>query len=337
VSARWVWLALLLVGCVGCTTIDGETEDHTRLWGEVPTGLGRYLEVRLAEVDDESLQRDLLSAVRREFVRGGLFERVRYLRNDQPGSPLASELRIALLSRSHEQIFDLFEWDDAYIERYELAIELLDDGDKKVLGGHITGLGVDAVSDPEFVAKPKQEDVRLAALHDAAMKMSRALRQAANARAAKALETLPQIALGRPVAIAILGLDDDESARSRQGPVLVHHMRRCFPRLGKSFLLLPQEEIDLGLERAPVPVFLEIPSYRLEKVAAQLTLAGLFLVGKIEAQAGAVKAVIRAIDRTGTEVAKYEASAEGLGALPVVAAKLARGIAKRLQELEQGS
>ena len=68
---------LLSVGLTGCGSLSAATEDHTRLWGEVPTGLGRILEVRVGEVQNEGLRSDILQAVRREFVRGGLFDRVR--------------------------------------------------------------------------------------------------------------------------------------------------------------------------------------------------------------------------------------------------------------------
>ncbi|MGE0710099.1 MAG: hypothetical protein AB7N76_31660 [Planctomycetota bacterium] len=329
--------AALALACLsGCGSLSEATVDNTQLAGEVPTGLGRYLEVRV-DAPGEALQRELREAVRREFVRGGLFERVRDLEPGAARSPQVSELRVAVEARHHEQLFDLFEWTDAYVERYELTIELRDERDKQVLRGHITGLGVDAVSEPVFVDDAKREDVRLSALHDAAMKMSRALRQAANARAAKAYESLPQVELARPVGLALLGCDDDQSLRQLQSPVLLHHLRRAFPRLGKSYLLVAQTDLDAALEE-PVASFLDLPAHRLQPIAARLPQASLFLVGKVEAQAGEVRCTARVLDRKGAVVVTHEASASGLGALPVLAAKLARGIAQKLQALErQGS
>jgi len=335
---RIALLALALPLLAGCGTLNRATEDKTQLYGEIPTGLGRYLEVRVAGVEDEELRAELLGAIRREFVRGGLFEGVRILEGEQPGSAVASELRVSLEGRWHEQIFDLFEWTDAYVERYELAIELVDEKDDPVLAGHITGIGIDAVSDPDYVDRPKQEDVRLAALHDASMKMSRALRQAAGARVSKVLESMPQVKLSRPLGLAALGFDDEESARQRQGPILLHHLRRAFKKLHeRSFLLVSPEEIDLALEREELEDFADVEAYKLERVASHLPLASLLIYGNVEVVEGGVRATAVMVDRSGSEVVREEASAQGLGAVAVVAIKLARGLGKKLQELEKAN
>ena len=323
----------LCLSASGCGSLQAATKDHTHLWGEVPTGLGRILEVRVGEVKDERLRADLLEAVRREFVRGGLFERVRPIYEDGPGALGASELRIALAGSQSVELFDLFEFEDALVSRYELSIELLDEERRQVLGGHITGLGVDEVTDHEFLNDAKREDVRLASLDDAAMKMSRALRQAANTRASKVLQSLPRIDIGRTVGIAVLGFDDPSDATRLKGQGLGYQVRRIFPRLGPDYLVVKDEDVIDAMIRAELKENLfDLSPYRVEAVAAFLPGASLLLLGKVETRSDGLFVTGRLVDRRGVALVTHEVSASGLGSLPVAAAKLCRGLAEKLQD-----
>lgn len=321
----------------GCGSISAATEDHTRLWGEVPTGLGRILEVRVGEVKDDGLRSDILRAVRREFVRGGLFDRVRPVIDGQ-GSPGTSELRIAFAGESTDELFDLFEFEDAFVTRYELSIELLDEEDKQILGGHITGLGVDVVTEHDHLDDAKREDVRLASLDDAAMKMSRALRQAANARSNKVYDSLPKVDLPGAVGIAVLGFDDPEDANRLHGVGLSYQVRRLFPRLGPAWLIVKDEDVADAMIRAELTEKLfDLSAYRVEKLASFLPAASVLLVGKVDVRPEGLLVSGRLLDRSGKALVTHEVEAAGLGALPVAAAKLCRGLGQKLQALKGGA
>ena len=337
---RTLALCLALVASLvahGCGSLDAATKDHTRLWGEVPTGLGRILEVRVGEVEDEQLREDLLEAVRREFVRGGLFERVRPV-FQEGGAEGASELRIAFTGAQRIELFDLFEFEDALVSRYELSIELLDEERRQVLGGHITGLGVDEITDHEFLNDSKREDVRLASLDDAAMKMSRALRQAANTRASKVLQSLPRIDLGRTIGIAVLGFDDPSDATRLKGQGLAYQVRRIFPRLGPDYLVVKDEDVIDAMIRAELKESLfDLSPYRVEALAAFLPGASMLMVGKVETRTEGLFVSGRLLDRRGQALVAHEVSAAGLGSLPVAAAKLCRGLAEKLKALRSAA
>lgn len=318
----------------GCGSIDAATADHTRLWGEVPTGLGRILEVRVGEVEDEGLRADILQAVRREFVRGGLFDRVRPVVPGTQGSPGTSELRIAFAGESSDELFDLFEFEDALVTRYELSIELLDEQDKQILGGHITGLGVDLVTEHDYLDDAKREDVRLASLDDAAMKMSRALRQAANTRANKVYTTLPKVDLPGAVGIAVLGFDDSDDAARLHGIGLSYQVRRLFPRLGPAWLIVKDEDVTDAMIRAELTEKLyDLSAFRVEKLASYLPAASMLLVGKVDSRPEGLFVSGRLLDRSGKPIVTHEVEASGLGALPVAAAKLCRGLGEKLKGL----
>ncbi|MBL4846448.1 MAG: hypothetical protein JKY65_13045 [Planctomycetes bacterium] len=337
-AALWRPLLALLGSLIlaGCGSIDAATTDHTRLWGEVPTGLGRILEVRVDEVEDDQLREDILEAVRREFVRGGLFDRVRPVFTDRPVSPGTSELRIAFAGASSEELFDLFEFEDALVSRYELSIELLDEQNKQILGGHITGLGVDVITEHDHLTDAKREDVRLASLDDAAMKMSRALRHAANTRAHKVYEVLPRIDIPGAVGIAVLGFDDSEDSARLHGLALNYQVRRLFPRLGPAWLIVKDEDVTDAMIRAEITERLfDLSPYRVEKLASFLPAASMLLVGKVEIRPEGMFVTGRLLDRSGKPIVKHEVHASGLGALPVAAAKLCRGLAEKLRTLRE--
>src|SRR5690606_14926830 len=152
----------------------------TLLRGEVPTELGRILEVRL-EGGDEATQAGLVDALKRELVGRYLFDRVKQVPHDAPGrNAAASTLFVSVLSHELREVWDLFELQSGLAARVELGIELRDQLDAQVLDGHVTGVAADIVSDDEELARPeRREELRLAALHDASMKLSRALRRAA--------------------------------------------------------------------------------------------------------------------------------------------------------------
>jgi len=321
--------ALLLLN--GCTTLSSATRDETRLRGEVPTALGRVLEVQIEGVEGAD-RLALMRALERELITGDLFDRVTEVpeQAEQLRAPVAT-LSVTLGEGSSRQLFDLWTLNDAFVARFELEIELHDDSGQSVIEGHITGVAADDVTDPEHLDPAKREDVRLAALQDAAMKMSRALRQAANARVNQAIESLTRITLAPgvgPVGLAVIGFDDDSGAQQRSGTLLAAHLTDALGRLGPELELTPVAEARRAIERASrLPErFSEVAPYELEELVLNLPKASLVVVGRMWRSGAQVSAQARLLDREGREVSSFEASAEGLGAMRIVAIKLAREI-----------
>ena len=338
---RFAWLLLVpaLAFAAGCTTITKATKDKTRLRGEVPAGLGRILEVQLSGFDDAT-RVELASAIEREFVAGNLFERVRELDADRASGGLTSLLVVKKVESSVDDLVDVFNFESAHIARFEMTIDLQDERGRQVLGGHISGIGVDSVTESEFLNAEKRSDVRVAALHDASMKMSRALRQAANARADKALETLTPIRLPQgfgTLLVAVLGFDDGKAARRRQGPEMALHVSNALGKLGEGVVVLPAATVRRALEREPdvTNAFVTLHKKQVERLVPHLGGASLFVVGKVSRSGGVVRAEVRVVSRLSAEMVKFTAEAKGLGALRVVAVKLVRGIGQALEKRAQ--
>lgn len=331
----WVSAALALV-VSGCSTFAVATKDSTRLRGEVPTGLGRILEVR-AEGGDAWTRRALQDAVRREFVSRDLFDRVKVV---DPGSlvhnPAASTLWVTVLeSELTPELIDLFEMDQANTCRYELEIDLRDQADRDVIYGHVTGVSFDTVTEGHLQGD-RPVDLRIAALHDAAMKMSRALRHAATSRGAKALDRLPRVRLASgvgPVPVVTLGLDDPTG--ERLGDDLSDLVQLALRRLGPEVDPVPRSEIEEGLRRlkSPIDSYWDVAAFELEEVRREVGRGDVYVIGRVRVASDRIVATVRILETDGTELAREEVSAVGLGALRVVAAKIARLVATSLPDL----
>lgn len=333
-------LLLALLPLSGCMSLGRATHDETRLRGDVPAGLGRALAVRVDGAPDGETEGELLRALEREFTGQDLFDRVEPLAAGAAGPTGGSSgLWVTVLSASAEDVFDMIQLETAFVARYELEVELRDRAGAFVLGGHVSGVGADPVTDDEFLQGEKQTDVRLAALNDAAAKMSRALRAAAASRATKAMESLPKLTFPPgvgPIGVAVLGFDEDEGARRRRGGLLRDKLGQALRKLGAELEVTPEVDVARALEHEEPGSLFQITSYQLDGLVQRLPRVRLFVVGRLSLVGGKVATTIRVLDPTGTPVTEVSADAEGLGALPVVAVKLARRIAEWLGEHPPG-
>ena len=335
---RLIPVIIMLPALLGCVTIDTATRDETRLKGEVPSGLGRTLAVRIDGGAPET-QAGLIQALEREFVSQDLFDRVVQLDREEATARATglSSLWVTLLGESSESVLDVWNFADAFVARYEIQIELRDEQGQLILQGHVSGIGADDVSDDDFVDADKQEDVRRAAQRDAATKVSRALRRAANARATKAMQNLYELRLSPgvgPVDVAVLGFDDEAAARRRRGGLLRQHMIQALSKLGPEISVFDDKRVQRALEREAPASLHGISSFELDRIAQQLPGPRYFVVGRVALLGGRVTAEVRLLDARGEELQAKQAVAEGLGAIPVVAVKLTRRLSEGLKELE---
>ncbi len=81
----------------------------------------------------------------------------------------------------------------------------------------------------------------------------------------------------------------------------------------------------------------DLSAYRVEKLASFLPAASVLLVGKVDARPEGLFVSGRLLDRSGKALVTHEVQAAGLGALPVAAAKLCRGLGLKLQALKGGA
>ncbi len=330
--------ALLSAPLAGCSTLGSATEDHTLLRGEVPIELGRILEVRI-EGGDEATRLGLVDALSRELVSRDLFDRVKPVPHDAPGrNAAASTLFVSVLSHELREVWDLFELQSGLAARVELAIELRDQLDAQVLDGHVTGVAADIVSDDEELERPeRRQELRVAALHHASMKLSRALRRAAQRRGHEAMARLPDLRFPRgvgPVTVVVLGVDDPSGGR-RRGHSLTDALQEAFGRLGAEVEVVPRPEVRRAIAKRDTPLtsYWEIARYELDELARELGRGDYAVVARIELGGDRVKASGKLLDRRGETVATAEGSAVGLGAVRVVAAQLAGRLGTRLAQL----
>lgn len=340
VPTRRVLAALVLLA--GCSSIQEAAEDRTRLTGTVPVGLGRILEVRV-EGTDERTARDLVGAVRTEFEGRDLFDRIEAAPpapaegGPAPARGHAARLELAVLDFRAGEVFDSWQIETGYVVRYDLSALLRDPSGGVVLEGTVTGVAVDAVSDTDLLEPARRDDMRVAALFDAASKLSRALRRAADDRARDARGGLARITLPPgtgPVQVAVLGFDDEVSARRPRGPVLAEHLAEALVGLGPDVAVVPREEVGRALEDEDTKLA-DLEGARLAPITAKLS-ARLFVVGRVVSSGGRVSAEARVLDRQGKVLLVHSAAAEGLGALRVVAVELARAIGRSLVESPPG-
>jgi hypothetical protein len=103
-------------------------------------------------------------------------------------------------------------------------------------------------------------------------------------------------------------------------------------RLGADFDVTPHPESQRAVEREPpTKGFLDIADYEVVHIGRHLPDTRVFVVGRLQLTGGRVDAEARVIDRKGKVLLAREASAEGLGALPVVAITLAERLGEGLQ------
>lgn len=334
----------VVLALAGCTSIDEAAIDRTRLSGRVPTGLGRILEVSIAGVttDDPAARDtagDLLTALRTEFEGRDLFDRIEATRPGLEGRRRASRLELRLVASESGEVFDSWKITEGYVVRFDMAVDLRDPDGQSVLSGTVTGVAVDEVSELEALAPERRDDMRVAALYDAAGKLSRALRRTADERAKKARGDVAKIKLppgAGPVGIAVIGFDDEEKARRLRGPHLADHLAAALADLGPDVAVLSRDEVARALDadpRARTPVH-DMNQGRLDPIARECS-ARLFVVGRVVTAAGRARAEVRLLDRAGKQVLAHEASAEGLGALRVVAYDLAQAIGQALVTAEE--
>lgn len=341
-------LAPLLLALAGCHGLAGATQDRSSLQGDIlPTGLGRRLDVKVeglpaapegesAPMLHEPIEGPLVAALRNELESRDLFDLVEVAPVDsRGGAHRAARLDVRVVERTSEEVFDFFLLRTGWVDRIELEVVLRDELGNPVLAGHVSGVGVDAVSEPEQLDDLRREDVTLAALHDAAMKVSRALRLVADQRARKAVETLPRLRLPpglAPLQIAVFQLAGEESSRHRRAEHLTDHLQEALGRLGPDVLVLPDAEVG----RAVLAAKLGLTSmWSLDatqvRTLARLLPARLFVVGRMVQVAGTVEVEARVFDAGGRVVLEPKAHTTGLGALRVAAVDLARAIGAELE------
>jgi hypothetical protein len=314
--------------------IERARHDTSHLEGDVPTGLGRNLEVHLSRAMPKT-RKALLAALEREFVSRDLFDTVAGVEDSGTTRVPSAGLWITVDKADDLSTFDPVEFSDVYWVRLSLDVELRDASGVVVLAGHVDGIGVDDVSDDEYVNGPKREDIRLAAIHDAAMKISHGLRRTAFSRQTQALKGLPEIGLPQgmaPLTIAVLGFDDAPNAFRLRGARLTDLLTDTMIRLGSDFDVTPHDRAQRAVGRERVDGFYEIADYKVTQIGQHLT-ARVFVVGQIELEGGRVTGRARLMTRKGVLLASKEAMAEGVGAMPVVAVKLAHRLGEALQEI----
>ncbi len=315
--------AAAVLSLCGCPSIERAAVDRTKLGGDVPDRLDRMLVVAV-EGADAALAAELVAAVEDELIGRDLFDRV----DAVAGVGSAARLTLRLLEAVEGEVWDGWELSTGWVSRFELEVGLADGAGAPVLTGHVTGLGVDRVSDAEDFSPDKRLDLRAAALHDAAVKVSRALRRAADERGLDALDGLVPLRLSPgagPVAVALLGVDDEPGARRLRGGQLEAHLGEALAALGQALKVSRPEEVRRAADRPPTQGWLGLDEASIQPVAAQLPVQ-LFLVGRVSAVAGRFSAELRALDRDGRVVFRHQATAGGLGALRVLAVDLARAV-----------
>jgi len=337
VKARLRTLPLAALAlAAGCNALQRATADRTQLAGDVPTSLGRVVEVRLSGAKGV-VREELIAAVREELVGQDLFDHVDEVPEDGPGerpARRASTLELALVEHESEEVFDLFELQTGYVERYELEARVRDTAGEVVLAGHVSGIGVDAVTDSDFLDEARRADVRRAALHDVAAKVSRSLRAKGDRRARAALAELEPVPLPPgvgPLRVAVLGFDDEEVARLRRGPELRFHVARALEALGPDFEVVDLGEVDRALARLPPVDYLDVAPHQVRRLTSDLD-ARAFVVGRVTVASDRLTVEAKVLDAAGAPVAEPVASEDGLGALRVAAARLAAGIGAAIAE-----
>lgn len=330
-AAGALWAAVLAGS--GCSTIEGATKDQTALAGEVPDTLGRILEVQIAGQGDPALHDALRGAIRAEFESRDLFDHViAAVPSGAVAGRRPSRLDVVVEAVSEEEIFDLIEFQDGLIVRYELQVTLRDAGGVLALEGHVSGIGADTVTDSDAITDAVRDDVRLTARHDAGMKISRGLRLTADARASEAFDALNPVTLPPgvgPLDIAVLGFDEDSGRR--RGPAMTSQVARALQLLGPDLRPTPPDDVVRALEELPRTPFMELGEPQFKLIGRELP-ARAYVVGAMVARGEDLEVVAKVYDRDGKLLQEHTLQDRGLGALRVLAAQLGQAVGDSLME-----
>jgi len=321
-------LALL----AGCTNFQERIVDRTALEGPAKGDLGRELDVRVTGADDNTAA-ELVDAVKAELESGDLFDDVVAGRGTAPVASGMSTARLELELRATDAavVNDFWRQRDGYVARYELGCTLTDRTGHPILTGPVTGLGFDDATDPDHLSEAKKGEIRAAARRDAALKIGRVLRRAADARADAALAAIERVHLPPgvgPVRIAAIGFDDDPAARRRHGSQLTRALAAALQRLGPDFDIVSMEEVEqeLGSDPTSRPASYEnLKTAELDRMVPRLGMR-LYVTGRLSADGDRIEAVatIRPTALEAKELGTASAHAEGPGALALVAVELAK-------------
>lgn len=323
---------VLLALVAGCTNFKDEVRDGTKLEGPAKGDLGRELAVRVAGADD-ALTGQLLEAVKADLEFGDLFDEVEQGTGTAPIASGMSVARLDLVVRSSraDVVHDFWRQRDGYVARYELGCTLTDRAGREVLAGDISGIGYDDATDPDHLKESKKGEIRAAARRDAALKIGRFLRRAAEAQADEALRAIEKVKLPAgvgPIRVAVIGFDDDPAARRRRGVQMARALAHALQRLGPDFDIVSPEEVEQELGADPTSRPSSYEKIRDEQLGKMIPRLGmrLFVVGKVSADGNRIEATA-SIKPTQTEapaLGSASAYAEGPGALSLVAVEMAK-------------
>lgn len=331
---------LLLALAAGCTNFKDTIHDRTELAGPGRGDLGRELEVSVAGAKDP-LPDEIVEAVAADLENGDLFDEVHAASGTAPVASGASTARldIAVQSESAEVVHDFWRQRDGFVARYELTCALIDRTGQTVVSGPVSGIGYDDVTDPDHLTETKKGEIRAAARRDAALKVGRFLRRAAEAKADEALKAIEKVHLPPgvgPVRVATIGFDDDPAARRRRGSQLTRALAGALQKLGPDFEIVSPEEVEqeLGADPTSRPSSYEkLKTGELDRMVPRLGMR-LYVVGKVSADGNRIEATawIKGVQNVLVNGAPVEppaigtatGAAEGPGALSLVAVALAK-------------
>ncbi len=335
-----VAILLLPVVLAGCVNFQSEIKDRTELTGPARGDLGRELAIQVRGAD-AVLAAGLVEALASDLENGDLFDEVVLAPDAAPvaSGMSAARLEIAVGATRCDTIHDFWRQRDGYVARYELTCTLYDRSGQSVLSGDVSGIGYDDETDPDKLSEDKRKDIRAAACHDAALKIGRYLRRAADEKANAALKALEKIHLPRgvgPVRVASLGFDDDPAARRRRGSELTRAVAGALQRLGPDLDVALPEEVEAELSADPEArpsSYEKLKSNELDRFVYRLGMR-YYVVGRVSADGNRVEATatLRATAADAASTASAKASAEGPGALSLVAVELAKQLGAELEK-----
>jgi hypothetical protein len=335
-------LLVPLVLLAGCTTFTKTIEDKTKLEGPIRGDLGRELAVSIRNADPD-LTDQLVDALAQDLEGGDrdLFDEV-YKVSPAEAAAIGTGTRVARLDlelqeAQAEVVHDFWHQRDGYVVRYELDALLLDRAGNRVLSGPVYGIGFDDVTDPANMNERKRQDIKAGARRDVAMKISRVLSKAAEGQASAALAGLTRIHLPAgvgPVPLATLGFDDDPAARRRRGVQLTRSVASALQRLGPDLAVVSPEEVEqeLGADPESRPSSFEhLTETQLDHMVPRLG-ARLYVMGTVSADGNRVEANAVVRNSRLEEIGTAKASAEGPGALALVAVEIARQLGAAIEK-----
>ncbi len=316
----------------GCTNFKHEVRDETALSGPAKGDLGRELEVRIDGADD-ALVSQFMEAMKADLELGDLFDEVEPARSTAPvGSHSRAARHVPALHGSRAAVVPYFgRQRDGYVARYELTCSLTDRAGTEVVAGSVTGIGFDDATDPDRLKESKKGEIRAAARRDAALKIGRFLRRAAEEKANEALKAIEKVRLPPgvgPIRVAVIGFDDDPAARRRRGPQMTRALALALQRLGPDFDIVSPEEVEQELGSDPMsrpPSYEKIREEHLGRMIPRLGMR-LYVAGRVSADGNRIEASssIRPTRAEAEAIGSASGAAEGPGALSLVAIEMAK-------------